>query len=352
MRRILWGLLGVLAALAFAIVVVGLIPRSNDFPLFFFFTGFRSFLLFVVAAGVSLLVAVLYCWSNVRKRLQLKRGYLITALLLVVSLLGGSVVTLSGARVVSISDIPAPEDGTLRILSWNTDATVPEQDIIELAEKTRPDIIALPEEEQGFTSSFDCNFIPKKITDHVGRLCAIGRELDMSVYFREDASEQTLFISNKLGRYEPEITPETPPSAGFLAKPVDTASGSPDIMVVHLQRPEFGFGTSWWNLHVAWARSACLSPNTIAIGDFNATNAIMGNMGSVDLGACRDIATRLGQNPTGTWPTALPAFWGAPIDHVYIGSGLTPLWFGTLPGSMGTQHRPIFAIIRSTAGRT
>ncbi|WP_167142267.1 endonuclease/exonuclease/phosphatase family protein [Canibacter zhoujuaniae] len=266
---------------------------------------------------------------------------LVASILIAIVCFIGSWMTASGGALVQVADIPASGDHQLRILSFNTDQVVSEEELLELAAQTKPDIIVLPEDNQAVTSSFDCNFIPTKVTEHDGNFCEIGRQLDMNVYFWADAPGQTLFVSNKLGEYLP-INHDTPPWAGFYAQPVDPTSASPKITVAHLQRPEFGIGTDWWQRHFSWAKKMCSEPRSIAVGDFNATTR---NIGSDALGACQDISSALGEKQAGTWPSLLPPAFGAAIDHVYIGSAYQPLWFGVLADSHGSGHRPIFAIL-------
>lgn len=344
-NRILWALLILAAVSAVVIGFIWVVPGSNSIALFFMLTAFRSILLFLVAAGVSALLV--FAWLRVRRTPKKRQQpiYLGTASALLISCLLGSAITAQAPDLVQAEKVPTPAAGTLRILAWNTDDNVSERDLLKLVEATRPDIIVLPEVMQGFTSSFNCNTTPLKASERLGNMCEIGREFDMNVYFRKSSPGQTLFVSNKLGMYEP--VDEGPYWAGFYAKPKDASSTSPKITVAHLQRPEFGIGTSWWIRHVSWAQETYSSPLSIAVGDFNATNT---NMRSAYLGACRDISDALGQKPAGTWPTALPAFWGAAIDHVYIGSAYSPIWFGTLADApQGSQHRPIFAIIKAAA---
>ena len=62
----------------------------------------------------------------------------------------------------------------------------------------------------------------------------------------------------------------------------------------------------------------------ILAGDFNATLDHMAGLG-VDGGDARRAATTPRARPAtravGTWPTALPALLGAPIDHVHGDAG-------------------------------
>lgn len=328
-----------LAACLF-VLFAEVLPNTDRIPLLFLFVAFKSFLLFILGVLVFSLTIIGFILR--RMQIPLRLTYIISTIVLACICITGSFITSSNSALSSVTEIPPLEADTIRILSWNTDKAVDKQKIIQLAKYTKPDIIVLPEEDQTFTSSFDCSSTALQTTKHLGKLCEIGNDLNMNIYFWPDAAAQTLFVSRKLGDYKP-INPNTPPFAGFYAEPTNKDSKAPKIIVAHLQRPDFDIGTSWWHKHVDWAKKSCSTPLSIAVGDFNATSA---NMRSPYLGTCRDITDILDSKAAGTWPSFLPPYWGAPIDHVYIGSDYTPVWFSTLRESHGSQHRPIFAIIK------
>ncbi|AGW41802.1 DNA glycosylase [Leifsonia xyli subsp. cynodontis DSM 46306] len=134
-------------------------------------------------------------------------------------------------------------------------------------------------------------------------------------------------------------TSGVPPWAGFIARPEDRHL--PTIVVAHLQRATFFDGADW-RRDLQWAEEACSTASTIAVGDFNAT---VENLPRQRLNACADAATSVGADGAGTWPTLLPAFLGARIDHVFLGSGWDTKSFQVLTGDSASDHRPIFATI-------
>lgn len=210
----------VLVTILFLVVaVLPALPGVGALPVVFAVTAFQS-LIFAMLGFVVLFVALGAVFIEVKKRKNATAAastsavrspshpQLVGCIILALSCSIGSWLTSNSNALVGVSDIPAPASNQLRILSFNTDKAVPEAELLNLAVQTKPDIIVLPEQDQTFTSSFDCNFVPANETEHVGQLCEIGRQLDMNVYFWADAAAQTLFVSNKLGEYQP-INDET-----------------------------------------------------------------------------------------------------------------------------------------------
>lgn len=324
-------LLIILLVCVVILLIIPTIPQLGMVTIVYLLSAFQSFFLF----NCFLMSLILIITTRKQQKL------LFLAILIATLSIWGSIYTANSSKTVDIEDIPASNVDEIRILSWNTDGAVKKEDIIELALKTKPDIIVLPEEVQ---PSFFTSFDPKHTTSDGFRLnlYEIGEALDMKIYYWNQASGQTLLVSNRLGDYIP-INDDTPAFAGFYAEPIDKESESPKIVVVHLQRPEFGIGTSWWQKHFNWLTGLSEDPNMILIGDFNATLA---NIGSDTIGKTQNITTLLKIKPVGTWPTLLPAFFGAAIDHIYLGGNYMPIWFGVLNQSFGSGHRPIFAIIK------
>lgn len=321
----------ILLVFVLLLLIIPTISQLSMMTIVYLISAFQSFFLFICFLISLILIFI------TRKQ----RKLLLLAILIATLSVGSSIYTANSSKTVAIEDLPASSVEEIRILSWNTDGVVKKEDIIELALKTKPDIIVLPEEMQ---PSFFTSFDPTHVSSDGFRLnlYEIGEALDMKIYYWNQASGQTIFISNRLGDYIP-INDDTPAFAGFYVEPLDKKSENPNIVVVHLQRPEFGIGTSWWQKHFNWLTSMSEDPNIILIGDFNATLA---NMGSDTIGKTQNITTLLDIKPVGTWPTLLPAFLGAAIDHIYLGENYMPIWFGVLNQSFGSGHRPIFAIIK------
>lgn len=217
--------------------------------------------------------------------------------------------------------------GSLRVLSWNTDQQdVSVRQLETLIGELRPDVVALPE------------YFPQVAS---GTLRDLAVEHGLQIVGTENSSA-TLLVSDRLGRYQVSDAGTTPAWAGFLAR--STNRSAPTLLVAHLQRPSV-MSASTWASHVGWVRRACAADsNLVAVGDFNGTNANLRSAGPL---ACRDAATTLGVNSTGTWPTGLPPRLGATIDHVMTSKNWKVRSYAVLGGreADGSDHRPIFVTV-------
>lgn len=314
---------GSLLAVAVLVYGLSLTDLATRVPVLFVFSAFRN-----LATVLVTVLAVLWLFALWLRR-PVKRLPGVTAILVVAV---GGVVAVAGslapAPLVDASAIPS--GGDLRVLSWNTNQTdVSDEIITGLIDATAPDVVVLPE------------YFPS-LADG-----AIAMEYDDMVLVGWDGSSVSVLIARALGNYDLSDTEHTPPWAGFRAEA--DAEGSPSFVFPHLERPTLT-SSSAWNQQVEWVVSSCASdPDTVIIGDFNATSTELGER----LGHCTDVSAQLGQQQTGSWPTLLPAALGAPIDHVYAGESWRPRYVGTLAGydTAGSDHRPIFAIL-DRAGRT
>lgn len=219
----------------------------------------------------------------------------------------------------------ATDRAALKVLSWNTNQDdVSAEDILHIVVNENPDVVVLPEYFY---------LLAKQ---------SLSQLKSHYEFYSRDASASTLLVSRRLGPYTVEFG-QAPPWAGFVAKP--SKSSAPTIVVAHIQRPDLLNGTSW-RRDLTWAAKACEQPNTLAIGDFNATRE---NLEGGTLGRCTDAAATLGVGGAGTWPTSLPPGLGAQIDHMFAGRGWKPTTFAVITDAPnGSDHRPIIATFRSS----
>jgi len=160
------------------------------------------------------------------------------------------------------------------------------------------------------------------------------------------ARSTTLLISTELGPYV--VDQEEPNSAVLptvIARPA--AGGGPTIMAVHLVAPIPG-ELEHWTEDLAWLSSACSEPSTIIAGDFNSTLDHFSGLATSDgatLGDCVDAASVSDNAGVGTWPTALPALLGAPIDHVMATANWSVTGMRVVENydKHGSDHRPVLA---------
>lgn len=306
-----------LGALLFAVLLLPLVPGLRLSPVTIMLQAFRSLSL----VGILFLLMLLGAWALLTRRhrsLWAVGGMmLITAAALFPSL---------GAPSQQAASVPSPAQGVdeLRV-SWNTDQQPVDDELLRLVRETGPDLIVLPEWFTTYAAE-----LPRQYADLSG-FTAYGW----------DSSASTILISKSLGDYELR-NEDTPAWAGmYLAPRLDT-TGSPRLVVAHLQRPLLTEGSTLWQEHVSWVESRCNGPDVIAVGDFNATTA---TLGSTSLGTCRDVGSMLGTRESGTWPSFLPAALGAQIDRVMAADSWRASWSGTVDAD-GSDHRPVFAVLR------
>ena len=227
---------------------------------------------------------------------------------------------------------------SVTVLAWNTLGDAPGAEAIaELAIDSGADVVALPE---------TTNATGQAVADAMG---LGGRPMQaFTVAFDQvsKARSTTLLISTELGPYV--VDQEEPNSAVLptvIARPV--SGGGPTIMAVHLVAPIPG-ELQHWTEDLAWLASACSEPSTIIAGDFNSTVDHFSGLATSDgatLGDCVDAASVSDNAGVGTWPTALPALLGAPIDHVMATSNWTVTGMRVIENydKHGSDHRPVLA---------
>lgn len=224
----------------------------------------------------------------------------------------------------------------LTVLSWNTlgDAPGPEA-IARLALETDADIVSLPE-----TSS--------ETAIAVAELMRAGGRPMWAHTFHYDlvskARSTSLLTSVDLGTYSVDTDHRTTQVLPTLVATPDDGTG-PTIVAVHAVAP-IPSQLNHWKLDLTWLAGACSGDNVIMAGDFNATVdhfAGLSNAPGAALGNCIDAGTATGNGAVGTWPTALPALLGAPIDHVMATDGwrMTGMRVETSRDDDRSDHRPI-----------
>lgn len=227
---------------------------------------------------------------------------------------------------------------SITVLAWNTLGDAPGVDAIaELALDTGADVVVLPE-----TS--------KATSDEVASvMLAAGRQMQpFTVAFDQISKARStgLLISSDLGTY---VVDESEPNSVVLptviARPADGTG--PTIMAVHLVAPIPGELHNW-QTDLAWMSAACSEPSTIIAGDFNATLDHFSGLATAEgatIGDCADAADASENAGLGTWPTALPALLGAPIDHVMATQNWRVTGMRVIEDhdKHGSDHRPVLA---------
>lgn len=289
----------------------------------------------ILAAAVALvLLLVVLCIGWAAKRARALTSAM--AILLVLFIGGSSAVMVArGYRTE-----PLPPSSDLTVLTWNTlGPATTAADIADLADEVAADIVVLPE-----TTS-------KTAVDAAVLLKGRGRPMWVHTLAYDQISparSTSLLTSVDLGGYSYDsLTPTTAVLPTVVARPTD--GSGPTIVAVHAVAPMPG-QLGVWPRDLRLLADFCSEPNVIMAGDFNATLDHMAGLGSARgaaLGECQDAALARSAAGLGTWPTSLPAFLGAPIDHVMATSDWTVTGAQVIESRdrSGSDHRPIAATL-------
>ena len=229
-------------------------------------------------------------------------------------------------------------DSDVTVLSWNTLGDAPGSDVIaELALDTGAEVVVLPE-----TSRATAAEVAQLMTDAGKPMTSFTAAYDEI----SKARSTSLLISAELGEYRADeslVTTSVLPT--IVATPVD--GSGPTIIAVHSVAPIPG-EMQHWRDDLQWLKGACTGDNIIMAGDLNSTldhySGLAASEGAT-IGDCHDAADATANAAVGTWPAALPALLGSPIDHV-LG---TPNWPATgfrviqSHDGYGSDHRPVLA---------
>lgn len=224
-------------------------------------------------------------------------------------------------------------DGGIRehdlvVAVWNTQGgAVSPEAIARLVIATEADVVSLPETDADAATE-------------VARLVGLeGR--DMVAATTGSSIPTSLLISRDLGEYRIDADAGTTPGLpSAVWRPVD--GSGPTIVAAHPMPPLPYSMPAWW-AGTTWATALCDEPDVIVAGDLNATVDHLSGL----LGECQDAASTAGIAGVGTWPTTVPAWLGAPIDHVLVGRAWTTSGARVITSfdDAGSDHRPIVATL-------
>ncbi len=330
LRRILAAAILVLLALALLVVAWPQLFSLQRSPGVAQAVSLRGLAIAVAAVAVVALLLVVAIAPGIRRF-----AASVAVLLLGFALLNTAVVATRGIGNPSFATA-AP--GSITVLAWNTLGDAPGVDAIaELALQTEADVVVLPE-----TSRATSDLVATV-------MLAGGRQMQpFTVAFDEisKARSTSLLISVDLGPYTVDYAePNSVVLPTVIARPL--SGGGPTIMAVHLVAPIPGELDNW-QTDLAWMSTACSEPSTIIAGDFNATLDHFSGLATSDgatIGDCADAADATDNAGLGTWPTALPALLGAPLDHVMATKNWRVTGMRVLEDhdKHGSDHRPVLA---------
>jgi endonuclease/exonuclease/phosphatase (EEP) superfamily protein YafD len=236
------------------------------------------------------------------------------------------------------SGFESATDDDVTVLAWNTLGDLPSAEVIaELIVDTGAEVVVLPE-----TTWQHAN-------DIKSALLGLGAQFESHTVAYDEVSKArstTLLVSAVLGEYTTdESVTTTSVLPTIVATPVDGTG--PTIIAVHSVAPLPDQHENWV-ADLEWLAGACNSENVIMAGDFNSTLDHYTGLGSSPdavLGDCVDAASATDNAAVGTWPTAIPALLGAPIDRVLATENwrVTGMRVIQSHDQYGSDHRPVLA---------
>jgi endonuclease/exonuclease/phosphatase (EEP) superfamily protein YafD len=283
----------------------------------------------VALALVAVIVLTLIALSSARAR---RFATTIAVALLVFCAISVAVLSTRGFGNPGFESAAAND---VTVLSWNTLGDAPGADAIAgLALETGAEIVTLPETTNATGLAV------------AGLMSAAGSPMWVYTVAYDTVSKArstTLLVSASLGEYTVDVNAKTTSVLPTVVATPQNGVG-PTIIAVHAVAPLPG-EMEHWASDLRWLATACANTNVIMAGDFNSTlDHYTGlGVGSATIGGCSDAALASNNAAVGTWPAALPALLGAPIDHVMT----TPNWRVTgmrvvqSHDGDGSDHRPI-----------
>ena len=294
------------------------------------------------AAAVGALAAVVALWLIGRILRPVRRTAGALAFVLVVFAVANA--SLLAVRGLSGTPIQA-QVGAMTVLEWNTQGElVPSSTIARLALESGADIVALPETtaEQGEAVAVQMKASGSPMWVHTVAFDQIYRARSTTLLISPDLGDYTVTSYTGSG---PPLNTNTLPTV--VAEPV--SGEGPTIIAAHQALRRW---PARWRTPVvlAWLSEQCQSENVILVGDFNSSvdNFAGLGRGEGDLGRCRDAGVAANGAGLGTWPTNLPSYLGAPIDHVLVTDNWQVTGF-SVPSQFdgaGSDHRPLLVQLK------
>ena len=248
----------------------------------------------------------------------------------------------NGSTTASASNV---QPGDVTVLSWNTMGDKPAAlAIANLALENQANVVVLAETsaETAHNVALIMGQGGIPVTEH-----AITFDTDYI------AHSTVLLIADSLGEYQiDDSVGNTAISPSIIAVPV--SGRGPTIVAAHAVSPNT-LSMDLWRSDLNWLQKACERDNVILAGDLNATVDNISRLTTpgttgTQLGSCFDAALATKNAGVGTWPSWVPAWLGAPIDHVMASSSWTVSAFRVLTDvdTGGADHRPVVATLTRT----
>ncbi|OKL53287.1 hypothetical protein BSZ39_10240 [Bowdeniella nasicola] len=210
-------------------------------------------------------------------------------------------------RIVEVHPASA---STLTIIAFNTQSTLSEEDLRSIHARYEPDVMVLPE-----TSEFELSELSEKL-GMSGEV--IGTENDgLPDDYSGNIAPTTIWVNSRLGPVHRALGPIS--SFGTVAVEFEDQR-LPRIIGVHVAPPLPGLMGKWKaDLERTVDYVKAYEGSLIVAGDFNAT---LRHGALTSLRHPQETANQCETRGNGSWPTSIPSFLRARIDHILISGNL------------------------------
>lgn len=297
--------------------------------------AFRGSAIAVAVIGILVLMLLALLGRTFRRL-----GSSLALLLLVFALVSTAVLATRGFGNNSFSTKGRSD---ITVVSWNTLGDAPGAPAIaKLALDSKADIVTLPETTQATALAVAAimKAAGRPMWEHTTAFDQISKARSTSVLW-----------SAGLGTYHVDDAAGSTSTLPTIVLSPDDGTG-PVIVATHPVAP-ISTEMRNWNADLRWLGTVCKSKNVIVSGDFNSTLDHLAGLGadsSHTIGTCADAALASGNAAVGTWPTGVPALFGAPIDHVMVTDNwrVTGMRVVQSLDAAGSDHRPIVVQLEPT----
>lgn len=235
----------------------------------------------------------------------------------------------------AVPDGPGADPGPdLVVMTLNVDRGSADTGALSrLLHLRRPDVVVLPEAGEPFRAR-----LAPLIAD-------LGyRSWSSTPASEPDAAGATVLAGPSLGPVRADVVhdvrfPWLQLSGGAL--------GPTRLVGVHLASPVPPLAADW-RRELDGLRRWCAAGSgpSAVVGDLNATADLRGYRAGA--AGCTDAGDAAGKGLLATWPTALPRWLGAQLDHVLVGNGVGVDGFDVVEAP-GTDHRGVLATVHTVA---
>ncbi|MGV8967885.1 MAG: endonuclease/exonuclease/phosphatase family protein [Cellulomonas sp.] len=321
---------GVVIALGIAVALVLAFPGGTGLTGVWPIAQVVAFRAVVVLGLAALAVLLALLPGRARPARLALVGIVVLAVALQVGALASRGYADSASDATAAGDLAgpaAPDD--LVVLAANTAAGATATDLAILVSSVHADVVVLPE-------------TTRQVADDVAaQLATSGTPMQVLVRSTSTSphSSTALLVAARLGTYRIDAVPAHGPGM-FTAVPVDGVG--PTLVAVHTTAPTTRPSMAFWRQTAGWATTTCRrTDDAVVAGDFNAT---LDHPAFDDLAPCVDAGEAAGAAALGSWPSSVPRWLAAPIDHVLVdGRSWRVRSFAVLDVLPGSDHRPVVA---------